>query len=196
LKRRLLAALALMVASAFTVSPVEAQTQARAVQPPSATGCLQYVRPAERYYKILPGLIEAISYVESGYGGAPWPWTLNIAGEPHYLATANEALRLMVDRHGRMRTDVAVGCMQLYMRYHGDVFQRPQDALNPRINVAYAAWYLRDLHDRWGSWTAAVAHYNGNMHSNEYICRVLSYRIALGAQPMNEAAAALCRGKL
>ena len=41
-------------------------------------------------------------------------------------------------------------------------FDSLEQAFDPDRNVAYAIGFLRDLLDRWGSWTRAV----GNYHSN------------------------------
>lgn len=167
---------------------------AAGAEAPSAS-CTAHVAQVERYYRIPDGLLLAMAYVESAWGGTPWPWTLNVDGEPRYLSSPKEAIRLMRDEKGRLKPDVAVGCLQIYMRYHAENFPRPEDALVPRVNVAYGGWYLRDLYERYGSWTEAVGRFHARnpVAQRDYVCRVLAYRIALGYQRLNEAAVRLCR---
>ncbi len=59
-------------------------------------------------------------------------------------------------------TNIDVGCMQINLKYHPKAFDSLEQAFDPDRNVAYAIGFLRDLRDRWGSWTRAV----GNYHSN------------------------------
>lgn len=49
----------------------------------------------------------------------------------------------------------AIGLMQIVPRWHPDV--NPTD---PYDSINYAARYLRQLHDRFGSWNKALAAYN------------------------------------
>lgn len=49
----------------------------------------------------------------------------------------------------------AEGIMQIVPRWHPDV-----DPLDPTAAIDYAAKYLRGLHDRFGSWSVALAAYN------------------------------------
>lgn len=157
--------------------------------------CLAWTGVIERADGIPPGLLTSISFVESVYGNAPWPWALNIAGAPYYPATRDAAARTMRDGNGHIRPDLAVGCMQILMKAHAQVFAHPEDLLDPRINVAYAGWYLAKLHGTYHSWTEAVAHYGaiGLVAQTDYVCKVLEYRILFGYQPLTEATLKLCR---
>jgi soluble lytic murein transglycosylase-like protein len=186
------ASVLLLLAAVLDAAPARAAVSAV----PDSRSCLTWTRAAEEINHIPPGLLVAISFVESNYDGLPWPWTLNIGGRPVYLATRQEAANLMRDREGRIRPDVAVGCMQILMAAHARLFVRPEDLLEPRLNVAYAGWYLASLHELYGSWTEAVAHYGakaGAVRAQlEYICKVLGYRIRLGYQPLTVPVARLC----
>lgn len=58
----------------------------------------------------------------------------------------------------------ALGIMQIVPRWHPDV-----NPLIPAAAIDYAGRYLRELHDRFGSWKLALAAYNwgpGNLARN------------------------------
>ena len=59
-------------------------------------------------------------------------------------------------------TNIDVGCMQINLYHHPKAFDSLEQAFDPDRNIAYAIGFLRELRDRWGSWTRAV----GNYHSN------------------------------
>lgn len=77
----------------------------------------------------------------------PWPWTLNIDEKPFYFDTREEAETALIDamtraaREGRIGK-VAVGLGQIYMPAHADNFKSPLQALDPTINLNYAARLL------------------------------------------------------
>ncbi|MSO74873.1 MAG: lytic transglycosylase domain-containing protein [Alphaproteobacteria bacterium] len=59
-------------------------------------------------------------------------------------------------------SSIDVGCMQVNLAYHGDAFDRIEDALDPIKNVAYAAHLLTTLKEQHGSWSATVAAYHSS----------------------------------
>lgn len=142
-----------------------------------AQGCLPFIPPAERYYGLPPGLLQAIALTESGQDGAPYPWALNIGGQPVIAPTYQAAAPLLRRLDGTPRRDVAIGCMQIHMQYHLDKFVDPEWALHPQYNVWYAASYLDELHRRYGDWSAAVAHYHGSdpAAQRQYLCQVAAH---------------------
>jgi hypothetical protein len=180
-------------AQSTPTSPYPPQASLTAAHP----SCLAWTGIFERSNGIPAGLLTSISFVESAYGNAPWPWTLNIAGTPYYFPSRDAAAKMIRDSNGHIRPDVAVGCMQILMKAHAQLFANPEDLLDPRINVAYAGQYLARLHDIYKSWTAAVSHYGaiGLVARTDYVCKVLEYRVLFGYQPLNEAALNLCRGR-
>jgi hypothetical protein len=59
--------------------------------------CLDEIAKQETVYGMPAGLLKAIARVESSgspYGerGKPWPWTLNVGGDPHYYPDKASAL--------------------------------------------------------------------------------------------------------
>jgi hypothetical protein len=136
--------------------------------------CRSFIAPAERYYGLPPGLLGAMAMVESGYRGAPHPWALNIAGQAVMAPDYPTAASLLREQDGRIRRDVAIGCLQIHMGYHLAQFGAPEWALLPRYNVWYAALFLRQLGERYGTWAAAIAHYHASDPAAEriYLCQV------------------------
>ncbi len=106
------------------------------------------------------GLLPAIALVESGTGGAPWPWTLNEGGKGMYFKTKSEALTYLKAAIARGVTNIDVGCMQLNYRWHSAGFSSPEDMLDPKRNTTYAALFLQELQKRLGTWQEATAHYH------------------------------------
>lgn len=133
--------------------------------------CARPIPAAERYYALPPGLLSAVASVESGQ----YPWTLNLNGQPVLTSDFASAAKLLRTADGVPRRDVAVGCLQIHMRYHLDHFPAPEWALLPDYNVWYGAAYLRELKDRYGDWGRAVAHYNGSDPAAQklYVSRVV-----------------------
>lgn len=187
-------ALALM--GALLVGPVAAELAPASDGGPALFQCSRYLRNGEALYGIPPGILHAMSVVESGRAGMPWPWALNVSGRPHYPATRREALRLMQDGEGGLRGDVAVGCMQIHTRWHAGSFAGGDDMLDPAVNVAYAARFLRELYDRHGSWTEAVRRYHASdpTAQDTYLCLVLDRRVRLGYQRETAEMRRLCGG--
>jgi len=136
--------------------------------------CRPFIAPAERYYALPSGLLGAMAMVESGYRGMPHPWALNLAGQAVMAPDFASAARLLRAPDGRIRRDVAIGCLQIHMGWHLAPFGAPEWALLPRYNVWYAALFLHRLGEQYGSWRAAVAHYHASDPDAErrYLCRV------------------------
>ncbi len=130
--------------------------------------CAQRTAAAERAAGMPTHLLTAVSKVESGRWHAEtgeiiaWPWTVTAGGEGRFLPS-KEAVIAEVERlRAQGVTNIDVGCMQINLYHHPKAFDSLEQAFDPDRNVAYAIGFLRDLRDRWGSWTRAV----GNYHSN------------------------------
>lgn len=187
-------AVALLVCGVAGVAAARTAEAAALPPVPSFYQCTRYFTAVETTYGLPPGILHAIAIVESGRAGVPWPWTLNIDGRTVYAASRREALALMHDRDGKLRPDVAIGCMQIFSRYHAASFRVDDYILDPATNVTYAGAFLRYLHDRYGSWAAAVRLYNAkNPQAQDwYLCRVLYWRARLGYQRQTPAMDRLC----
>ncbi|WP_273522810.1 lytic transglycosylase domain-containing protein [Rhodosalinus sediminis] len=184
--RRLLALAAVMVAIA----------RAAAAAPPP--DCEALAEAAGREAGLPAGLLPAIARVESAKSHAgevrAWPWTLNEAGEGMYFDTRQAALAHLRAARQRGVTNIDVGCMQINYHWHGERFPSLEAMLDPAVNTAYAAAFLRRLHARHGNWRAAAAAYHSTTpkHARRYLARletVLDERIDAPEQPRATAAA-------
>jgi soluble lytic murein transglycosylase-like protein len=127
-----------------------------------AADCLTPIAAAERHFHLPEGLLAAIALTESGQGGVPQPWALNIAGQAISAPSYQAAAALLRDARGTPRRDVAIGCMQIHMSYHLDRIGEPELALDPVVNVWYGAAYLDELYRRYGNWISAIGHYHAS----------------------------------
>jgi len=111
-------------------------------------------------------LLHAISLVESGRWDAAhrqrfaWPWTVMSEGEGHFLASKQAAIDLVRRLQARGVRNIDVGCMQVNLQAHPAAFATLEQAFDPVDNVAYAAAFLRHLHEGTGNWPTAAAYYH------------------------------------
>ena len=91
----------------------------------------------------------------------PWPWTLNVAGQPLRFANQHAACQAL---HQALATTPAtridIGLAQINWGYHGQRFASPCAALEPIGNLRVAARLLREQHRRSGDWLRAAGHYH------------------------------------
>ena len=128
--------------------------------------CAALARQAERAEGIPLGLVEAVALAESGRWLAddgttrPWPWTVTSGPDSFYFASKSEALRKVQELRSQGRSNIDVGCMQINLGYHGHAFDSVAEALEPAVNVAYGAQFLRQLREETQSWSRATARYH------------------------------------
>ena len=115
-----------------------------------ANECEDAAHAAERGAGLPADILVAIGRVESGRRSgdgrmAPWPWSVNAAGEGHYLGSAAEAVALVrsLREHGTQSIDV--GCFQVNLAFHPNAFASLEDAFDPASNARAAAAFLVDL---------------------------------------------------
>lgn len=127
--------------------------------------CRNAAARMEQQHNMPTGMMTSIALVESGRRSPKgdvksWPWTINAEGRAYYFATRNDAVdavrRLMSEG---MRT-IDIGCMQINLRFHPRAFTSVEEAFDPMSNVAYAAYFLRDLETRSDSWDQAIGRYH------------------------------------
>jgi hypothetical protein len=128
--------------------------------------CRDQAAAAEHAAGIPDGLLLAIGKRESGRfdtaagGVLPWPWSVNREGEGHFFASRQEAAAYVAGAQREGSSSIDVGCFQVNLKYHPMAFASLDQAFDPAANAAYAARFLRSLHDREGSWETAVAYYH------------------------------------
>lgn len=76
---------------------------------------------------------------------------------PPGLLLAQGIAESALDPHARSAAG-AVGIMQIVPRWHPELGEA--GALDPARAIPYAAQFLRQLHNQFGSWTLALAAYN------------------------------------
>lgn len=95
---------------------------------------------------------------------------------------------------------IDVGCMQINYFYHRKHFSSVTEMLQPRVNVDYAARFLRSLRQKEGNWTMAVAHYhagpNNDPAQKHYICCVMRNMIANDFGQWTPNSRAFCKNAL
>ena len=112
------------------------------------------------------GLLTAVAASESGRydrgrrGLAPWPWTVNNAGDGRYFGSKQEAIAHVELLRAAGERNIDVGCMQINLMHHPDAFASLEDAFEPARNVAYGARYLHALEEETRSWDRAVERYH------------------------------------
>ncbi len=161
--RGFIPALALVLSAVLTGPAFSAQN-------PRETwdSCAQKTAAAERAAGMPSHLLTAVSKVESGRWRAEteeiiaWPWTVTAGGEGRFLPSKAAAIAEVERLRAQGVTNIDVGCMQINLYYHPQAFDSLEQAFDPGRNVAYAIGFLRDLRDRWGSWTRAVGSYHSN----------------------------------
>lgn len=127
--------------------------------------CRGAVAATEAATRIPDAFLSAIGRVESGRvlaNGltAPWPWTVNAAGEGHFYASKAEAIAAVAQFQASGVKSLDIGCLQVNIMYHPEAFSSLEQAFDPATNVAYAAKLLMSLHEQTGSWPRAAAAYH------------------------------------
>lgn len=112
-----------------------------------------------------PFVLFAVALQESGirlHGRhIPWPWTLNVAGEPRRFQ--NRAAACADLRHalvGTPATRIDVGLAQVNAGYHAHRITHACELLDPYRNLQIAATILREQHIAGEDWLLAVGRYH------------------------------------
>jgi hypothetical protein len=130
------------------------------------TLCEAAIRAAEARERLPPGLLRALAVSEAGRRDpvtgavAPWPWTVDHAGDGRYFASAAEAVAWVEELRREGHRNVDVGCVQVNLRRHPGAFPDLGAAFDPAASVAYGARFLAALRAATGSWERAVTLYH------------------------------------
>ena len=122
--------------------------------------CQKYMEEAARKTGVLPEIIWAVAMKESSFGNGPWPWTINIRGKGYYFPDKATALHFLQSFDTKALAHVDVGCMQLNIGFHGNAFSSVSQMMDPRLNIIYGAYFLKELYHEQGKWAKAVANYH------------------------------------
>ncbi|WNJ99451.1 hypothetical protein L2D14_16470 [Thalassospiraceae bacterium LMO-JJ14] len=120
----------------------------------------------ERISEVPDRLLQAISLAESGRWSKTrkrvraWPWTVTSGGPGNYFASKAEAMAEVRRLQAAGVENIDVGCMQVNLHFHGHNFNNAAEAMDPDINVAYAAQFLTALRDSAENWGEAAGYYH------------------------------------
>jgi soluble lytic murein transglycosylase-like protein len=159
--------------------------------------CEEYLASAAAAEKVPLGVLYAVGLTETGRKGKLHPYALNIEGRTVFASSAADAMRVFGKARRNGKTLIDLGCMQINHHYHGKEFSSVEAMLDPAQNITYAARFLRQLRQREGSWTMAVARYhagpNNNPAQKRYICAVIRNLVATGFGGWTAPARKFCR---
>ena len=127
--------------------------------------CELAANAAEQAQGLPADLLTAIGRVESGRRGpdgrvAPWPWSVNAAGQGYYLNSLAEAVNLVRSLQDRGIRSIDVGCFQVNLMFHPAAFASLEEGFDPAANAREAAAFLRQLRGFAQGWEEAVGRYH------------------------------------
>ena len=155
----------------------------------------EMIRAAQKYTVPL-GMLYAVGLTETGQKGSLSPYALNVEGRAVYGIDKQTALARFAEARATGAKLIDMGCMQINHYFHAAQFRSLEDMLDPHQNVDYAARFLKELREREGSWTMAVARYhagpNNDPAQKRYVCRVITNMVATGFGEWTAQAKAFC----
>lgn len=164
---------------------------------PAAQGiCERELARAAAKYQIPLQILYAVALTESGTGSGLQPLMLHIEGKDHLPPSLPEALRMFHAANARGVKLIDIGCMQVNWYWHREEFRTLEEIFDPRLNVEQGARFLKELRQRHGSWTMAVARYNAGpantVGQHRYVCRVMKNLVAAGVGEWTATSEAFC----
>ena len=188
--RTLLLALLLQQATSFS-----SEVLAQAAPPVS---CEHEIATAARRYDIPLAVFYAVGLNETGVRGRLQPYSMNIDGRASSNGSLEEAMsRFKAAKIAGARM-IDIGCMQInHPLPFGEQLRLARARCSiRRLNVDYAARFLRELKQRERTWTMAVARYNAGPNNDpaqrKYVCGVLTKMVASGFGAWTESARNFC----
>jgi len=116
------------------------------------------------YAGVPADILYAMSKAESGLlldnQFAPWPWTLNIAGEAKRFENREAMFDGLMRALGTGEMLIDVGPMQVNWYWQFHVLGSPWRITDPVVSVKIAAQILRNHFERSGDWWEAVGQYH------------------------------------
>lgn len=143
--------------------------------------CELAIAAAEQARDMPRYLMQAIAYTESGHISeahgrrVAWPWAVMAEGKGRYYPSKEAAIAAVEDLLARGVGNIDVGCMQVNLHYHGEVFASLEEAFDPVHNVAYATAFLLDLRRKTNSWTRAIKQYHSRDRERQFAYRARVY---------------------
>ena len=159
--------------------------------------CEREMARAARQHGIPLGILYAVGLTETGRRGALYPYALGTEGQTVFARNIDDAIASFeAMRHKGIKL-IDLGCMQINHYYHGDRFASVRAMFDPAKNVDYAARFLKELKQREGSWTMAVARYNAGPSNQpaqkRYVCHIVGHLVSSGFGAWTDKARSLCQ---
>jgi hypothetical protein len=129
--------------------------------------CQALANEIEIKKKLPENILASISMVESGRlmkNGSmlAWPWSLNHAGKSIFFDNKNQAIEYLKSNITEKIKNIDVGCMQVNVKWHYKNFNSFEEMIDPVKNIQYAAIFLLELKQRYGTWEKAIKHYHSS----------------------------------
>ncbi|MBB4199345.1 hypothetical protein GGD83_003160 [Rhodoblastus sphagnicola] len=151
---------------------------------PKLGSCEREMARAAQAEDVPLAVLYSVGLTETGARGQLQPYAMNVDGVAVFSASLPEAMAKFDAAKARGAKFIDIGCMQINHRFHGKNFASLAAMFDERLNVAYAARFLKELRAREPSWTLAVARYNAGPDNNyaqkKYVCAVISSMVRSG----------------
>jgi soluble lytic murein transglycosylase-like protein len=181
-----------ILAALFICNAAVADVRAEDARP-----CEREMARAARLYGIPLGILYAVGLTETGRRGALYPYALGAEGQTVFAKDMEDAIASFEAMRHRGVKLIDLGCMQINHYYHGEKFDSVRAMFNPAKNVDYAARFLKELKQREGNWTMAVARYNAGPNNQpaqkRYICHIMDHLVSSGFGAWTDKARSFCQ---
>ncbi len=182
-------------AAAAATASDGAEDSAQAIRP-AGNVCERQMAQAAARHGVPLGMLYAVGLTESGKRGSLQPYAMNVGGKAYFGTSAADVIQRLAQAQREGVRLVDLGCMQINHHYHREKFASLEAMIDPAQNVDYATRFLKELKEREGSWTLAVARYHAGPNNNPaqklYVCRVITNMVATGFGNWTPGAKAFC----
>jgi soluble lytic murein transglycosylase-like protein len=181
-----------IIVAALFICSVAAEVRADHARP-----CEREMARAAQLHGIPLGILYAVGLTETGRRGALHPYALGAEGQTVFAGNIDDAMASFEIMRQKGIKLIDLGCMQINHYYHGDKFGSVRAMFDAAKNVDYAARFLKELKQREGSWTMAVARYNAGPNNQpaqkRYICHIVGHLVSSGFGAWTDKARSLCQ---
>jgi soluble lytic murein transglycosylase-like protein len=181
----------------LTIAAAASISDACAAGAPPRNVCEREMIHAANEHAVPLAVLYAVALTETGQRGALNAYAMNVEGRPVFSGELREALERFAAARRAGAVLVDIGCMQVNHHFHGAAFPSVEAMFDPRLNVGYAAKFLKTLHGKEGNWTAAVARYHAGPNNapaqKTYVCAVIGNMVASGFGAWTQASRDFCR---
>jgi soluble lytic murein transglycosylase-like protein len=181
-----------ILAALFICNAAVADVRAEDARP-----CEREMARAAQLYGIPLGILYAVGLTETGRRGTLYPYALGAEGQTVFAKDMEDAIASFEAMRHRGVKLIDLGCMQINHYYHGEKFDSVRTMFNPAKNVDYAARFLKELKQREGNWTMAVARYNAGPNNQpaqkRYICHIMDHLVSSGFGAWTDKARSFCQ---